>query len=145
MKKISKRIIISAGIVPVRFENRQPLFLLLEHKGYWDFPKGKQEDGENIFDTAMRETQEETTLVEGDLNFKWGKVNKTSDKYKRKPKYATYFIAETEVKEIGLPVNPEIGRPEHESYAWLTYEEAKSILTDRVSKILDWANEIVAD
>ena len=143
MSKISKRVI-SAGIVPVRFSGGKPLFLLLGNKGYWDFPKGRQEDKENIFDTAIREVQEETTIKEDDLNFKWGKINKKSDVYKNNSKQAIYFIAETDMNKIELPINPEIGKAEHDSYIWATYEEALKLVGPRITKILKWANDVVS-
>ncbi|KKM06953.1 hypothetical protein LCGC14_1738790 [marine sediment metagenome] len=41
------KLIVSAGIVPVRFVNDEPLFLLLRSFGsFWDHPKGRVEDGE---------------------------------------------------------------------------------------------------
>jgi len=37
-------------------------FLLIRRSGLWDLPKGHQEPGENIEDTALREVEEETGL-----------------------------------------------------------------------------------
>ena len=40
--------------------NRRGDFLLINRNGYWDLPKGHQEEGEDIRTTALREVQEET-------------------------------------------------------------------------------------
>lgn len=37
-------------------------YLYIFRRGFWDLPKGKQEKGEDIRDTALREVQEETGL-----------------------------------------------------------------------------------
>ena len=51
------------GTVPMRKEGSEWLFLLVENnEGYWGFPKGHQEDGEDIRQTAARETCEETGI-----------------------------------------------------------------------------------
>ena len=40
--------------------NRRGDYLLINRNGYWDLPKGHQEQGEDIRTTALREVQEET-------------------------------------------------------------------------------------
>jgi 8-oxo-dGTP pyrophosphatase MutT (NUDIX family) len=37
--------------------------MILRPGGYWEFPKGKQEDGESLEETAVRELKEETGLA----------------------------------------------------------------------------------
>ncbi len=142
MNKLSKRQI-SAGIVPVRKVGDQYLFLLLRAYSNWDFPKGGVEKGESFLETALRETLEETTLSKDDLNFKWGKFTKESEPYKKGNKVAIYFIAETQKEKVDLPVNPEIGKPEHDEFRWVSYNEASELVNKRIQKILDWANKII--
>ncbi len=43
--------------------NREGKYLMIFRKGFWDLPKGKQEDGETIEECALREVAEETGLV----------------------------------------------------------------------------------
>lgn len=144
MKKISKRFIISAGIVPVKLVDGKYHFLLLRSGDHWDFPKGKSEPGEkHLLETALRETAEETELTVNDLDFKWGTQSKKSDVYKKGTKFAVYYIAESNKDEITLPISEELGRPEHDEYTWVTYEEAAELVGNRIKKILDWANDIV--
>jgi 8-oxo-dGTP pyrophosphatase MutT (NUDIX family) len=42
--------------------NQQNQILAIHRMGYWDLPKGKQEKGETIEATAIREVQEETGI-----------------------------------------------------------------------------------
>lgn len=42
--------------------NRRGDFLLINRNGLWDLPKGHQDPGEDIRDTALREVQEETGI-----------------------------------------------------------------------------------
>lgn len=135
--------IVSAGIVVVRKENNNYKFLMLRSGNYWDFPKGRSDSGENLIDTALRETEEEASISENELKFNWGKIHRRTEAYKKGTKVAVYFVAETNKKKIVLPVSEELGRPEHDEYKWLTYNEAKKIVIERIEKILDWANEII--
>lgn len=144
MSKLSKRdMVISAGIVPVRVVDGTPLFLLLRSYNFWDFPKGRVEEGESELEAALRETSEEATISEDALEFVWGKSSHTTEPYKRNSKVGTYFVARTEQEKVEMPVNPELGKPEHEEYRWLTYEEARRLTNVRIGKVLDWANELV--
>lgn len=140
-KKISKReLVVSCGIVIVRPYKNEYQYLLLRSYSNWDFPKGRKEIGESDLETAIRETEEESAVPEDSLNFKWGKSFYETEPYrKRKDKVARYFIAETDFDEVYLPVNLEMGRPEHEEFRWMTYDEAMPKLKERLQKVLNWA------
>ena len=47
--------------------NRRGDYLLISRNGYWDLPKGHQEQGEDIRTTALREVQEETGVKQLEL------------------------------------------------------------------------------
>ena len=51
---------LSAGVVVVRPDGDEWLFLLLRAFRYWDFPKGMMEPGETPMQAALREVKEET-------------------------------------------------------------------------------------
>ena len=61
---------IGAGIVVVRKIDGEYKVLGLWSRGGYDIPKGHVEEGEGVFDTAIRETEEEASIT--DLYFKWG-------------------------------------------------------------------------
>ncbi len=131
---------LSAGVVVVRFRDRRPHYLLLRAYRYWDFPKGIVEPGEQPLQAAIREVAEETGIR--DLIFRWGDIHRDTPPY-GKGKVARYYVAESPADAVRLPVNPELGRPEHQEFRWLSYEQARSLLVPRLREILDWAHAIV--
>jgi bis(5'-nucleosidyl)-tetraphosphatase len=130
----SKRL--SAGAVIVRSTPQGIRFLLLRSFDHWDFPKGLVENGEDAMSAALREVREETTV--SDLTFPWGDVHTETGPYSR-GKIARYYLARTATEHISLPVNPELGRPEHSEYRWVDYDTAMRLVTDRVRPVLEWA------
>jgi bis(5'-nucleosidyl)-tetraphosphatase len=130
----SKRL--SAGAVIVRSTPQGIRFLLLRSFDHWDFPKGLVENGEDAMSAALREVREETTV--SDLTFPWGDVHTETGPYSR-GKIARYYLARTATEHISLPVNPELGRPEHSEYRWVDYDAAMRLVTDRVRPVLEWA------
>jgi len=132
--------IISAGVVVVRRHSGELQYLLLRAFTHWDFPKGVVEEGEEILEAAHREVEEESTIV--DLQFKWGHRFRETGPY-GPGKIARYYLAETSQETVELPINPEIGRPEHEEYRWVTYNEAVDLVSARVRSVLEWAQEIL--
>lgn len=127
---------LSAGAVILRTTPQGPRFLLLRAFNHWDFPKGLVENGEDPFAAAVREVREETTV--SDLEFPWGEVHTETGPYSR-GKTARYYLAQTITETISLPVNPEIGRPEHSEYRWVDYATALRLVTARVRPVLEWA------
>ena len=128
--------ILSAGVIIVRRQGAGYLYLLLRAYRNWDFPKGVVEPGEDPLQGAIREVAEETTLT--DLNFRWGHDYRETAPYGR-GKVARYYLAETAQVEVSLPINPELGRPEHDEFRWVDHATAKRLLPARLQPILAWA------
>lgn len=133
--------ILSAGVIIARRFDSEWRYLLLRVFNYWDFPKGEVEDGEQPFDAALREVEEETTLVA--LRFPWGHDFRETPPY-RGGKVARYYLAESRRGDVHLPVSEELGRPEHHEFRWLAFRTARELLADRVKPILDWADSRVS-
>lgn len=132
---------LSAGVIITRDEAGKTVYLLLRAYGYWDFPKGIVEPGEDPLDTVIREVAEETILT--DLDFRWGHEYRETPPYGR-GKVARYYLAENREGSVSLPVSPERGRPEHDEYRWLGYRQARKLLAARVQPVLDWAHELIS-
>jgi 8-oxo-dGTP pyrophosphatase MutT (NUDIX family) len=130
------RQILSAGIIPVRRFGSEMRFLLLRCFSYWDFPKGETEPGEDPLDTARREVAEETGLT--DLDFRWWTSFVETPPYGR-GKIARYYLAESPRGDVVLGINPQLGFAEHQEFRWVSEEEARRLLNDRVRAVLDWA------
>src|ERR1700722_12346570 len=120
---------LSAGVVVVRSTPSGWLFLMLRAYRNWDFPKGGVEAGEMPLAAARREVREETAI--GDLRFTWGEDYRETEPYGNN-KVARYYIAETQTVGVTLPVNPDLGRPEHNEGRWLTLAAAHNLSSPRV-------------
>jgi 8-oxo-dGTP pyrophosphatase MutT (NUDIX family) len=126
----------SSGVVVVSVLERKLKFLLLRAYRNWDFPKGLVEPGESPIDAAVREVREETTL--DDISFDWGMVYMDTGPY-NKGKIARYYIARSKEMHIELPINPELGAPEHHEARWVDYEKALSMVSPRLQPVVHWA------
>ena len=126
----------SAGVVPVRVTAAGARFLLLRAYRYWDFPKGLVVPGEEPLAAALRELHEETGIEQVELA--WG-----AEYYETAPyaggKVARYYLGRTGREAVTLPVSPELGRPEHHEYRWVSADQGYALLGDRVAAALRWA------
>ena len=125
---------VSAGIVLYNDDNDEVQFLVLKYPGgHWDFVKGKMENSEEPKQTAIRETKEETGII--DLEFIDGFNEEISYTFYVKneeiDKKVIFYLGKTKSTEIVLS-------HEHLDFAWLnlkdamdriTYENAKIVLT----------------
>ena len=130
----------STGIVLFRSNSNKNEFLLLNYpQGHWDFVKGKIEQNEIPHETALRETKEETGIVniefldgfkesvEYDFRFKKENIHKK----------VIFFLAKTDEKNIQLS-------HEHNDYLWLEYNDAlKKTTFENAKNVLSKANEFL--
>ena len=131
---------LSAGVVLARSTATGWRFLLLRAFNHWDFPKGMVEEGEEPHAAALREVEEESGIA--DLVFEWGGGSTQTGPYSR-GKVAQYFIASTKTSVVELRVNPEIGRPEHTEFRWVSFDEAAKLVSPRLQPVLKWAAMIL--
>jgi 8-oxo-dGTP pyrophosphatase MutT (NUDIX family) len=130
----------AAGAVVFRRSERGIRLLVLRAYRNWDFPKGLIEPGEDALAAARREVLEETGLA--DLAYPFGDEFKETLPYSGN-KVARYYLAETDAEKIELPVSPELGRPEHHEYRWISFEEAEDLLPPRLAVVLEWAKKTI--
>jgi len=131
----------AAGAVVFRRTERGVRLLVLRAYRNWDFPKGLVEPGESELEAAKREVAEETGLEA--LEFPFGEEYCETLPYAL-GKVARYYLAETDEPAIELPVSPELGRPEHHEWRWVSFEEAEELLPPRLARVLDWARRTIA-
>lgn len=127
---------LSAGVVVVRNTDDGWRYLLLRAYNHWDFPKGMVEAVEVPLAAAVREVHEETRIA--DLQFVWGEEFVETGPYNG-GKVARYYLAETRVHEISLPVVETLGRPEHNEFRWVDFPAAAKLITTRLKPVLNWA------
>ena len=117
----------SCGIVLFHSDD----FLIIQHSadsnggdGHWDFPKGHVENNETELETATRELQEETGIVDFRLidNFKCIITYNFLKNNQLVPKEVVFFLAESSTKKVQLS-------SEHQKYSWLDFNLARDRLT----------------
>ena len=59
-------------------------------------------------------------------------------------KVARYYVAESAQGRVVLRVNPQLGRPEHHEFRWLTLDAAYALLPPRLRTMLAWARTVVS-
>jgi len=132
----------SSGVVLFRKENEKILFLLLHYpSGHWDFVKGKMESGESPRVTAIRETKEETGII--DVKFldyfeEWIQYNFQFNG-ELVQKKVVFFLGETKTKNIKIS-------HEHLNYTWMDYSTAMEKITfDNAKTVLSKSYSLLSE
>jgi 8-oxo-dGTP pyrophosphatase MutT (NUDIX family) len=131
---------LSCGAVVVRHTRSGWVTLMLRAYRNWDFPKGLCEEGEKPLDAALREVGEETGIA--DVRFEWGERYKDSGPYNR-GKVARYYVVRTDQERVVMGISPELGRPEHHEYRWVSFDTAFDLAAPRVRHVVQWARQII--
>lgn len=130
----------SAGAVVYLRNGNEVKYLLLNYAhGHWDFPKGHIDPGEQELDTVRREVHEETGINDLELDEK--RIGKTKYTFLRRgnpiAKSVALYLAQTRTQDVRIS-------REHQSWAWLTFNDALTRLTYPASrKILQIANGLL--
>jgi 8-oxo-dGTP pyrophosphatase MutT (NUDIX family) len=127
----------SAGVIPYRVEADGSLSYLILHsatvrnpRARWEFPKGGMEPGETPKQTASREFEEETSLVE--WAFREGFERSLSYTYVRRGrkvlKTVTYYIVEVYDGSSLKRSHEHAEDPHGHWHKWGTFEEVTNTL-----------------
>jgi 8-oxo-dGTP pyrophosphatase MutT (NUDIX family) len=137
---------LSAGAV-IFYQNGSREYLLLQYETkdqYWGFPKGIVERARNepLEDAAFREVREETGLAKEHLALVPGFREKIHYVYRDADtlisKDVVYFLIRSTTKHVTLS-------PEHRSFEWLPFEEARKRLThENHRQVLERAEAFIA-
>lgn len=114
---------ISAGGVVFRGEGEHIEILLIHDRfGAITLPKGKQEAGETIEETALREIEEETGVI-GEIMTKIDTISYvyTHPQHGKIEKEVTYFVVKTNTKQI----SPQL--EEINDVAWYPIQKALAL------------------
>ncbi|MFB5630558.1 MAG: bis(5'-nucleosyl)-tetraphosphatase [Nitrosopumilaceae archaeon] len=130
----------SAGIVLYLEKPEGNLFLLLNYPtGHWDFIKGKIEQGEDEYQTAVRETKEETGISDIEIidGFKENINYNFQFEGELIYKEVVFFLAKTKTEKVKIS-------HEHLDYIWLDFKNAMEKITYQNAKnILSKANKLL--
>jgi len=127
----------SAGIILVNFKTKN--VLCLRSYNNWDFPKGGLDEGETHLAAAIRELEEETGYNESDIHLMSAPPVSTTYGSGKNAKTATFYFAiltNTEKSPI-LPVNPEIGKPEHDEWRWVSLHQLYDFVPARLKNVAE--------
>ncbi len=131
--------LIEAGGFLLFHPGEEPCFLLMQHANRWDLPKGHAEADENILQTSLRETAEETgfatesILVDRDFQYfvEYQVSNaKRGDYLKR----VTYFLG-----YVPQPSPPVL--TEHIGFRWFKWPHNRPIQASTIDPLLQAAGE----
>ena len=134
----------SAGTIIIdRFKVREPKVLILRAYKNWDFPKGLVGEGESKLQAAVRETLEETGLSLGvDFTMVGGYAPEIVYGSGKNKKTARYYIAgRVSKKDPVLPINPELGKPEHHEWRWASIKNLNEIMPNRLKDVVNFLQE----
>jgi 8-oxo-dGTP pyrophosphatase MutT (NUDIX family) len=120
-----------SGFIILDKDNRETILVCTERDNY-SFPKGKRHKGEKSFDTALRETQEETGLTHEDFDIV---DNVFFEEMSNRGNVATrYYVAilRNHKKDVSFDEN------ELKKVVWVKYEDAFNLqnLKERRKDIL---------
>ncbi len=122
--------VVSCGFIVFRKYDGIIEFLLIHSKfhGFWSFPKGRMEHGENKLETALRELEEEVGINRNALKVYDNFSKETHYEYyhagKIYDKTVYWFLAEL-IKNVPIVID----NYEIDDYAWLDYDSAINKLT----------------
>ena len=129
------------GVIVFYVENSSVYYLILKQiQGHWSFPKGHAEKDETTLETAKRELEEETGIMEIELISDKPQVKDEYIIKKSKPvqKFVEFYIGEVKSKDIVMQDG------EIFDHKWITAEEGDDILTYESSKrLLKSASDII--
>ena len=120
-----------------------PHILCLRAYNNWGFPKGRADPGEDKKQTASRETLEETGLeADTDWSFTGEQTPSVTYGSGKKKKTASYFMADRlSEKQPYLPVNPELGHPEHDEWKWVPTSRLYNIMPKRLWPVIGYIQQ----
>lgn len=111
----------ASGFVVFRREGSRLLYLTLTsaRHGTVGVPKGKVDEGENLLETAYRETEEECGLGKDALRVFPFFRRRIRYEVAKSPKEVFYYLAETSQEQVRLS-------PEHSSGSWDDFDAAST-------------------
>lgn len=127
----------SAGIIYYRYDKNESLELFLAHSTgnypYYSFPKGEVEEGDSLFETALREFAEETGHNPSSYDIEdyisLGSVLQNATKIVHAYAIEADIDPSTcESNECEYPQYSGIFIRELDDYKWFTYQEAYDII-----------------
>ena len=128
-----ERVIDAAGCL-LFCRSPAPLFLLMRHARRWDLPKGHAEPGEEILQTALRETEEETGIsaqridIDPDFRFaiEYEVVGAKRGNYLKRVNYFLGYVAKA--------YSPQL--TEHIGFQWMAWPPVKPIQASTIDPLL---------
>lgn len=123
----------SFGVIPIHRDGQDIELLLIQHvAGHWGFPKGHAKGDEAPLETAQREFEEETGILQYqvDENMSFQEVYYPQKDGEILHKTVTYYPAKVSQKQVTMQVE------EIADYGWFSYKDAVKRMTFPAGKKL---------
>lgn len=130
---------VSSGFIVFYIENDKVYYLLLKHKTYWGFPKGKIENNEDELSSAIRELHEEAFISEVEIYKDFRKEIYYNYYFNGKlvRKKLILFLAKSKNKRFCVS-------DEHTAGGWFEFKDAINLVRyENNKKVLIEANEYI--
>jgi len=126
----------SAGIILLNTSEKPYKVLCLRAYKNWDFPKGQLDGNETHLEAALRELEEETGYNTSDIQL-FESLLKNPEVTRTISKISTYYYASllNLKKNPILPINPNLGFPEHQEWRWFKLEDLHLVLPARLAQV----------
>jgi 8-oxo-dGTP pyrophosphatase MutT (NUDIX family) len=112
-------------------EDASEFLLLRNRRGFWGFPQGHKEKGENEIQTLVREVLEETSIRALEIQSYIGKIQYSYFKGDgmKSEKEVRFYFATTPTREVKIS-------EEHADFRWVTLADALNMLDHAQLKLV---------
>jgi len=138
---MEKTMLQSAGVAVIDWSTPEPSVLCVRAYANWDFPKGKLDPGETRFQAALRELEEETSLMSPTDVIAYEAEHSEPIVYGKgsRKKTAVYFVGARQSQTVPfLPISEKLGKPENDEFRWVPMSKLAALMPGRLQSVVQF-------